>query len=134
MYSVINCKKCGREISAEAEVCPHCNWSCEDGRPKRAPCRKCKTLLEVNKYAICPVCSCDNPNGYLNKEKQKHIVYSILAPAALNIVSYIIASTNNDPLTNRYWLYINFTFWWIFICSGIYTIAMIGKFIFAKNR
>ena len=48
---LVNCPDCGKEISRNTKICPHCKCDIAASRkPETRPCRSCKTLLAIKDH------------------------------------------------------------------------------------
>lgn len=119
--ALINCPKCGKEISDKAELCPGCGAKIKNDvleaettreenmiseeKPKRL-CEECGTELEENE-TVCPECGCPVPLVKTNKEKSdKHeqpakpkkgfLKWGIIGVLCVFMVFAIIAGVKNQ--------------------------------------
>lgn len=81
MMALINCPKCGEQISEKAEVCPHCKERL--AKQEEIICEECQTKYSADMRA-CP--QCGHPTPSRNKKQAKKKSRKTLAIILLIII------------------------------------------------
>lgn len=99
--TLVECKKCKKEISSTAKYCPHC------GTAKTKYCRKCGKEM-IFTETTCPSCGYPNQEVINNKQSNKGekydlafigLICSMLVPI-VGLVLGFIAMNANKGLNN----------------------------------
>lgn len=84
--ALMNCPKCGRQISDKATKCVHCNYELVKIEKR---CPECQEIINED-IEICPKCGCPI-NGSANNELQKVEVIKVRVNSKKIIIICIVA-------------------------------------------
>ncbi len=87
--SMINCPKCGKEISDKAAVCPSCGFI--PTNQSLVTCSECGQAYEKNAEA-CPNCGCPNACEEKPKKHKKYVPVIIISVIAVLLVAVVIGA------------------------------------------
>lgn len=87
--ALMNCPKCGRQISDKATKCVHCNYELVKIEKR---CPECQEIINED-IEICPKCGCpiNGNNGSANNELQKVEVIKVRVNSKKIIIICIVA-------------------------------------------
>lgn len=87
--SMVNCPKCGKEISDKATVCPSCGFI--PTKQSLVTCGECGQAYEKN-AEICPNCGCPNTCAEKPKKHKKYMPLIIVSAVVIFIVAAVIGA------------------------------------------